>query len=131
MAGISPYGAAAMLNYSLAGGAPTIASWAVGLATGGPPTTASASEIATGLGANRAAVTFGAAASPAGSASNNNTLSYGPMSSGATVSGIQVWNTNAAAGGSYLWFGTLSVARTLNVGDSLLINPGSLVITLS
>jgi hypothetical protein len=120
-----------MLNYTLNGTQPVIGSWSVGLATNTAPTTASAYEIATGLGANRATCTFPAAASPAGSASNANTLSYGPFSSSATVSGIQVWNTSAITGGSYLWFGTLSVARTLNPGDSLVINPGNLLIVIS
>ena len=132
MAGITPYGVKAMLDYTLGGAAEAaIVAWSVAVATSTAPTTASMYEIATGEGANRATVTMGAAASPAGSASNANTLSYGPFSSARTISGISIWDTAAVTGGNSLWFGTLSVARTLAIGDSLLINPGSLLITLA
>jgi hypothetical protein len=132
MAGITPYGMKAMLDYTLGGAAEAaIAAWSIGLATSTAPTTASMYEIATGEGANRQTLSMGAAASPAGSASNVGTISYGPFSNARTISGISIWDTAALTGGNALWFGTLSAARTLAIGDSLLINPGSLLITLA
>jgi hypothetical protein len=131
MAGISTYTMKAMLDWDLGGAAPTRpSSWAVGLSLGAP-TSVSASELATGSGANRQQVTFGAAASPAGSASNANAMTFGPFSGACTVSALQVWDTSGATGGSYHWFGALATARTLGVGDSLVFNVGSLVITLA
>ena len=59
MAGITPYGVKAMLDYTLGGAAEAaIAAWSVAVATSTAPTTASMYEIATGEGANRATVTI-------------------------------------------------------------------------
>jgi len=72
-----------------------------------------------------------AAASPAGSASNLNAMTFGPISAAGTVSGLQIWDTGAATAGNMLWYGTLTAARTLSPGDSLTIAAGNLIITLA
>jgi hypothetical protein len=130
MAGISAYAEKAMLDWVLLGATPTRpTNIAVGLSVG-TPTAASASEIATGSGYGRATCTFAAAASPAGSASNSNAMTFGPFSTGCTVAALQVWD-QVATGGNMLWFGLLATARTLGAGDSLIINAGQLIHTLS
>jgi len=72
-----------------------------------------------------------AAASPAGSASNISAMTFGPISSAATISGLQIWDTMAATVGNMLWYGTLTTARPLNAGDSLVFAAGALIITLA
>jgi hypothetical protein len=130
MAGISSYAEKAMLDWVLLGATPTRPSnIAVGLSVG-TPTAASGSEIATGSGYARATATINAAGSPAGSASNSNAMTFGPFSSGCTVQALQVWD-QVATGGNMLWYGLLATARTLGAGDSLIINAGQLILTLS
>ena len=94
------------------------------------PTEAAASEYGGG-GYTRGIATFGAAASPAGSASNVNAMTFGPFSTAATISALQVWDSTVNAAGNFWWYGTLATARTLGVGDSLVVNGGALIITLS
>jgi hypothetical protein len=133
MAGVSAYAEKAMLDWVLGGATPTRPDsilHSIGLSLG-VPTSVSASELATGSGANRQPSNFGAAASPAGSASNATAMTFGPFSAGATVSGLQVWDTNSPTGGNMLWYGTLATARTLGAGDSLVFAVGALVITLA
>jgi len=91
MAALSAYAAKLLLDWMLAGGsAPTRPpGQAVGLSTAVPSSVAG-SEIATGSGYTRQSATFASAASPAGSASNSNSLSFGPFSNACTVSGAQV-----------------------------------------
>jgi hypothetical protein len=91
----------------------------------------SGSEVATGSGWTRQGIGFAAAASPAGSASNNTAATFGPGLTGATMSGLQIWDTTAVAAGNMLWYGTLATPRTLGVGDSLVIALGALTITLA
>lgn len=131
MAAISAYAEKAMLDWVLGGATPTRpAAWAIGLSVG-TPSSVSASEIATGSGYTRQGVTFPAAASPAGSASNSLAATFGPFSTGCTVQGVHVWDTSAATAGNMLWYGLLATARTLGAGDSLVINAGALTITLA
>lgn len=131
MAGVSAYLEKVLLDWCLTTVAPTKpAGWSVGLSLGVPSST-SGSELAVGSGANRQAVTFAAAASPAGSASNTAAMTFGPFSSSATISGLQIWDTVGSTAGNMLWYGTLTTARALNAGDSLVFNAGSLIVTLA
>ena len=131
MAGISAYLEKALLDYSLNAGAVTRpTTWAVGLSLGAPSST-SGSEIATGSGMTRQLVTFAAATSPPGSASNSNAMTFGPINAAGTISAIQIWDTSAATIGNMLYYCPLSVARTLGSGDSLVIAAGALVISLA
>jgi hypothetical protein len=90
------------------------------------------SEMTTGLGYTRQTAIFGAAASPAGSASNNAAVTFGPFNTALTISGIQLWDTILSLNsGNPLWYGTLTTARTLASGDSLVIASGALTISLA
>jgi hypothetical protein len=131
MAGIGAYLQKSMLDFSLnAQPATRPVAWSIGLSLG-IPSSVSGSEIATGSGMTRQTLQMAAAASPAGSASNTNAMTFGPILSSATISGLQVWDTAAPAGGNMLWYGTLTTARALNAGDSLVFSPGALIITLA
>ena len=131
MAGIAAYAEKAMLDWSLNATAVTRpAAWSVGLSLG-VPSSISGSEIPTGSGMTRQTLLMAAAASPAGSASNTNAMTFGPILSSATISGLQIWDTAASVGGNMLWYGTLTTARALNAGDSLVFSAGALIITLA
>ncbi len=130
MAGISAYAEALQLNFLLnAQTATRPTSWSVNLSLGSP-TSISGSEIATGSGVSRQTCTFAAAASPAGSISNANAMTFGPCSSAASFSGLQVWDTTAT-GGNMLQYGLLATPRTVGIGDSIVFAVGALVITLA
>ncbi len=131
MPAISAYYEKVLLDFSLKGSTGTIpAAWAVGLSTASP-TSVAGSEIQTGSGYTRQTLTMVAAASPAGTASNSVAMTFGPMLTAATVQGIHIWDTVAATSGNMIWYGTLATARTLGVGDSLVIAAGALVVSLT
>ena len=131
MANISAYGEKAMLDWVLGGATPTQpASRYVALSLG-TPTSVTGSEVQAASGYLRQTGLFGAAASPAGSASNTAAMTFGPFSSSAAIQGVMVWNTASINSGSMLWYGTLQTARTVLAGDSLVIDVGQLIITLS
>jgi acyl CoA:acetate/3-ketoacid CoA transferase len=97
----------------------------------GTPFATTATEMGIVSGYARQTVSFGAANSPAGSVSNNTALTFGPFSSIATIQGLHMWD-QSAAGSTNMWlFGTLQTARTVGVGDSLVVAAGALTITLS
>jgi hypothetical protein len=134
MAGISAYHEKQLLDFGLGGAGavaqPASGSHGVGLSLGAP-TSISASEIATGSGWTRQPIGFAAAASPAGSASNNTAATFGPGLTAATFSGLQIWDDTRSGTGNMLWYGNLATPRTLGVGDSLVIASGALTITLA
>lgn len=129
MANISTYHAKMLLDFSLFGTPPSAPSaHYVGLSLG-TPTSVSASEIAAGSGVTRQTVTYVAAASPAGSASNSNAVTFGPFSASGVVQGLQIFDASSA--GNMLWYGLLASARTMGAGDSLIFNAGALVNTMA
>jgi hypothetical protein len=131
MANISSYAEKAMLDWVLGGATPTQpASRYIALSLG-TPTSVTGSEVQLNSGYARQTGLFGAAASPAGSASNTAAMTFGPFSSSAAIQGIMVWNTGSINSGSMLWYGTLQTARTVLPGDSLVVDVGQLIITLS
>ena len=133
MANISAYAEKAMLDWALGGASPTAPTTrAVGLSLGAP-TSVSGSEMATASGYTRKTAGFGAAASPAGSATLNTAITFGPFLTAYSISGLQVWDTLGVAvdAGNMLWEGLLATARTVASGDSLVIASGALTITLA
>jgi hypothetical protein len=131
MANISSWAEKAMLDWVLGGATPTQpASRYIALSLG-TPTSVTGSEVQANSGYLRQTGLFGAAASPAGSASNTAAMTFGPFSSSAAIQGIMVWNTASINSGSMLWYGTLQTARTVLPGDSLVVDVGQLIITLS
>jgi len=127
MAAVSAYAEKATLDWLLGGAVPTRPSnWSIGLSLGVPSST-SGSEITTGSGYARQTLVMPAAASPAGSVTNTASASFGPFSGGASITGIQIWDTILTLNsGNMLLYGTLATARTVGVGDSLIINSGAL-----
>lgn len=123
--------ASAALNWFLLASTTNAATHAINISLGVPNAT-SASEIATGSGFTRQTVTWAGItfAGGTGSATNTNTVSFGPASAAATVSGVEMWDNLTSGSGTFMAFGTLATARTLSSGDSLIFNPGNLTVTL-
>lgn len=136
MAGINNSGAGAdanlLLNFELGGANVTASSpttRALGLATG-VPVIGTWYEVAAASGYSRLGITFGAATS--GTALNTNNMTFGPFSAACTIQGMHVWDSIAAAGsGNNLRFGTVTAARAISSGDSVIFNAGSLICTLT
>jgi hypothetical protein len=138
MANISCWLEKAYLDWCLLGaGAPTRPpAIHLGLAVGTPTSIASAnaaagSEMGVATGYTRMTVTFGAANSPAGTASNNNYVSFGPFSSNGSAIGCHLWDAQAVGSSNCLWYGTLLNPRTFIPNDTLIVAPGALIVTLS
>lgn len=133
MANISAMHAKAMLDWSLGGTGAAVTQPASRLAAlaSGIPTSISASELSPLSAYTRQTALFTAAASPAGSASNTAAMTFGPFSSVGTVQGLVIYDTSAFTAGNMLWYGSLQTARTIFVGDQLVVAAGALIVTLS
>lgn len=131
MAGYAAYASKASLDWLLGGATPTRpAAWGMGL-SGGVPSSTSGSEVGTGSGWSRQTAIFGAAASPAGTASNATAMTFGTGATALSCTGVQLWDTLAATAGNMLMYGTLATARTLGVGDSLVFAVGAVIASLA
>jgi hypothetical protein len=131
MANISAYLEKAMLDWVLGGATPTQPASRLAALSLGTPTSVSGSEVLPNSGYVRQSALFGAAASPAGSASNTAAMTFGPFSSSNAIQGLVIYDTSAFTAGNMLWYGTLLTARTVLPGDTLVVAAGSLLITLS
>jgi hypothetical protein len=131
MANISAYAQKLALDFFTGAATATQpgARW-VSLAWGTPQFTGG-SEINSSFGFTRATCLFGAAASPAGSASNTASMTFGPFSSIASILGAHLWDGSPLNSSNMLWYGTLATARTVGVGDTLVFAAGALNITLA
>jgi hypothetical protein len=133
MANIGAYAAKQFLDWNLGGAAATQpASRFVGLTTGNP-TSLNMSEFTSGDGYIRQSLSCGAAASPAGSASNAVAMTFGSPTfvSSRVVSGLIITDSVSIAGGNLWWYGTPLVVRTPLSGDTVVIAVGGLVLTLA
>ena len=131
MANIAAPAQKLMLDWLLGGAAATQPPGRfVGLSLG-TPTSVTGSEVQAASGYARQSAQFGAANSPAGSASNNVAMTFGPFSSSAAIQGLGIWDSSNINAGTYLEYGTLLTARTVLPGDSLVIAAGQLIISLA
>jgi len=133
MPNIGAFGQKQILDWVCGGSASAsspVGRWC-GLSWTTPLYTGNGSEINTSFGYSRQTCTFGGAASPQGSVSNNGAMTFGPFSSIASIMGIHMWDGSPVASSNMWLFGTLQTARTVGVGDSLVVAAGALVVTLS
>lgn len=123
--GADPYLAKAMLDWALLGATPTQpASLFMQLATA-VPTTDAAYEAPQFT--NRMRMTFAAAQSPAGSATNLNSY-IRTATAAATLTGWNLWDS--PSGGNRLFFGTLTAAIACPSGSGCRIGAGNIKILL-
>jgi hypothetical protein len=131
MANVSQYAAKAQLDWILGGATPTRPTDRYVALSLGTPTSVSGSEVLATSGYVRQSGLFGSAHLTGGSASNTAAMTFGPFSSSAAIQGVVIYDTSAFTAGNMLWYGTLSVARTVLPGDQLVFMPGGLIVTLS
>jgi len=134
MANITAYGAKAMLDWVLGGATPTRPTDRYAALMYGTPNFTGGgqgTEYSSNQGYSRATALFSAAASPAGSASNTAGMTFGPFSSSSAIQGMMITDTFSIWSGNNLWYGTLLTARTVLPGDTLVVAPGQLLITLA
>lgn len=130
MSQLSDYAEKLVLDWMMTTGAATRpTSWYVALYTATPSDSGGGTEVSTG-GYTRQSVTFGAAATPGGTTSNTNTVSW--TASGAnygTVTSIGIFD--ASTTGNLLWWGPLTASKTVNDGDTLQFTAGNIALTLA
>ncbi len=133
MANIASFHQKSLLDWSLGGTGAAVTQPASRLAAlaSGIPTSVSASELSPLSAYTRQTALFTAANSPAGSASNTAAMTFGPFSSIGTVQGLVIFDTSAFTAGNMLWYGSLLTARTVLVGDQIVVAAGALIVTLS
>lgn len=120
MAAAGAYAAKAMLDWVLGGATPTRpTAWGLGISLGTPSST-SGSECSVS-GYVRQTIVWNAAASPAGSASQNSAIQFTFLSA-CTIKGWQLWDTVLSSNsGNMLSFGQLSASSVMASGDILSI----------
>ena len=130
MSGISAYARKAMLDWVLGGAAPTRpTAWGLGLSLGTPSSTAG-SEMSV-AGYLRQNFTFGAAASPGGSAFNTVAATF-LVNSACTIKGWGLWDTVLSSNsGNLLAFGQLSASSVMASGDLLAFSISACKISLA
>src|SRR5262245_3981275 len=131
MANISAYLQKQTLDWMLGGAAATQPGSRLAALSLGTPTSVSGSEVLPSEGYLRQTSLFGAAASPAGSASNTAAMTFGPFSSSRAIQGLLIYDTISIFSGNIWWYGTLLTARTVLPGDTLVIAAGAVIATLS
>lgn len=131
MANIGAYAQKQVLDWMFGGAAVTQPSSRLIALSIGTPTSVSGSEVGTNSGYARQTMSAGAAASPAGSVSNNVAATFGPFSSIQTIQGAMIYDTISISSGNLFWYGTLLTARTVLANDQVVIGVGSLIATLS
>lgn len=131
MANVSAYLSKQMLDWLLGGAAATQPASRLAALSLGTPTSVSGSEVLPDEGYLRQTALFGAAASPAASASITAAMTFGPFSSSRAIQGMVIYDTSAFTAGNMLWYGTLLTARTVLPGDTLAVTAGSLIVSLS
>lgn len=123
------------LDWQLGGAAATQPASRLAALTYGTPFftagTQPGTEHSSNLGYVRQTALFGAAASPAGSASNTAAMTFGPFSSSNAIQGLLITDTVSIHSGNIWWYGTLLTARTVLPGDTLVVAAGALIATLS
>jgi hypothetical protein len=74
-------------------------------------------------------VTFAAAASPGGSASDAAAIIFAAANYVSTVSGWQLWDTQGVGAGNMLWYGLMSAATLPNTASQYTCAGGSALLS--
>lgn len=130
MANIGAFAQKQMLDWVLGGASATQPSSRLAALSLGTPSSVSGSEVGSLSGYARQTTLFGAAASPAGSASNTAAMTFGPFSSSNAIQGALIYDTISINSGNIWWYGTLLTARTVLPGDTLVFAAGAMIATL-
>ena len=130
MAALADYSEKLILDWLMTNGSATRpTSWYVALYTAAPSDSGGGTEVS-GNGYSRQSVTFGAAASPGGTTSNTNTLTF--TASGGDwgiITHIGIFDNST--GGNLLWHGSMTASREIDDGDTLEFAIGNIDLTIA
>lgn len=128
---VSDYAEDLLLQWLLSNASATRpTSWYLALFTTATSDDGSGTEVGSGVGYSRQAITFGTAAS--GSITNNgSTITFGPntTTNWGTVTHAAIFDASTA--GNMLVHGALSASKSVTVGDSVQFAAGSVVMTMA
>ncbi|MFY7885571.1 MAG: phage tail fiber protein [Dolichospermum sp.] len=130
MSALSNYSEKLLLDWLMTTGAATRpTAWYVALYTAAPSDSGGGTEVS-GSGYARKTATFDAAATPGGTTSNNNTISFTASGgSWGTVTHIGIFD--ALTTGNLLWHGALTASKTVGDGDTLEFAIGNIDLTVA
>lgn len=130
MSALSNYAEKLLLDWMMTSGSATRpTAWYVALYTAAPSDSGGGTEV-TGAGYSRQSVTFDAAATPGGTTSNNNLVSF--TASGGdfgTVSHIGIFD--ASTSGNLLWHGAMTASKSVSDGETLEFSVGNIDLVLA
>lgn len=130
MSALSNYAEKLLLDWMMtAGSATRPTAWYVALYTAAPSDSGGGTEV-TGSGYSRQSITFDAAATPGGTTSNNNLVSF--TASGGdfgTVSHIGIFD--ASTSGNLLWHGAMTASKSVSDGETLEFSVGNIDLVLA
>lgn len=130
MSALSNYAEKLLLDWMMTSGSATRpTAWYVALYTAAPSDSGGGTEV-TGSGYSRQSVTFDAAATPGGTTSNNNLVSF--TASGGdfgTVSHIGIFD--ASTSGNLLWHGAMTASKPVSDGETLEFSVGNIDLVLA
>jgi hypothetical protein len=131
MAAVGAYLAQLVLNVSLKQTASLVSAATIGVGLSlGAPTSVSMSEVGTASGYTPQSLTMSSVGAAGTIASNANAMTFGPFSSAQSISGVVIKDTLGTAG-NLLYFGLLATARTVGIGDSLVMAASALTVSLA
>ncbi len=130
MSALSDYSEKLLLDWLMTTGSATRpTAWYVGLFTAAPSDSGGGTEVS-GNGYSRQSVTFDAAASPGGTTSNTNAVSFTASGgSWGTISHIGIFDNST--GGNLLWHGGITSSKTIGDGDTLEFPIGNIDLTVA
>lgn len=130
MSALSNYAEKLLLDWMMTTGSATRpTAWYVALFTAAPSDSGGGTEVS-GAGYSRQSVTFDAAATPGGTTSNNNLVSF--TASGGdfgTVSHIGIFD--ASTSGNLLWHGAMTASKSVSDGETLEFSVGNIDLVLA
>lgn len=130
MSALSDYSEKLLLDWMMTTGAATRpTAWYVALYTAAPSDSGGGTEVS-GAGYSRKSVTFDAAATPGGTTSNSNAVTF-TASGGSYGTVTHIGIMTASTAGSLLWHGALTASKIVNDGDTLEFSIGNIDLTLA
>jgi hypothetical protein len=130
MAALSDYAEKLLLDWMMTNGSVTRpTAWYVALFTTATDDASGGTEVS-GNGYSRQTVTFGAATSGSGTASNTDAPTFTAAGGNwGTITHIAIHD--AATGGNRLWHGAMAASKTIEDGDSLQFAIGNIDLTIA
>ena len=130
MAALSDYAEKLLLDFLMTTGTATRpTNWYVALYTAAPSDSGGGTEVS-GAGYARQSVAFDAAATPGGTTSNSDDVSFTATGGNyGTVTHLGIFD--ASSSGNLLWHGALTADKTVEDGDTITFTAGNIDLTMA